>query len=1191
MKKALTIGSLAMIIAALLCIVIAYRPVQRADAHAGPLFDSFPLNQPRTINFSADEEAAFTGSSPSAKDRERRRLDQLRDWCLLTIISGSGLPPKEVAEAVYDLPAIRQETLRRVANFEYGETRSRVIGDGEVVALVPSDDAPQASARRRDNLARIADEQRKNLGTLPAELIVFEYEILPRENSVRITRRAPIPGKDLFTPLYGYHESDIGNLQDLRAFMDATDDLTYVHKLPLGLRLGGRKHLREPETGELPYGRIGAEEVAAIWRGQQGLKEFQGCGFSLDPHLDMQKMAAAFNSSIAPLLMPHNYRLVMKAREILERKPGTPEEARHNEFEFVDTLREVCGQARDPALCTQFMHQLFWENSYQAARYEGQHLAGTEVGMVLFYTDLIMKLWSFDLADSSPGHDRIPDFPTTTEMQFANTYKGELERAPETRLWLGPLNAGFQIADERRSLLFARNATRVFAHATDFLTGGDKEDVPEPNIFDRTFINWWNDHYEEIARYEPQYERLNGILKWSVVINWLDEQEQKKLLGFLGDDAPDTVQVIRTNYFTQWKDEHPELRFRGWDKLHFDKQADSRGENESLDIVTSKLFPAFGEKFRWQGGVSLADRAAVAEAEAATEGLAEVAPAARRAGMDAARSDLIAGRLRTLDATEFNFKNFSDEAVSTLARAKPSAKLTDAFGELENVGFDRTIRSTSEGFLMRTQAEGQQLLGDLGDLRITESTEGFQVRWQSRDIDLGLSLGRKLSQSSTPMELLSSEPEVEASISLDSGKAFLVKVRGADRWIKLAPAESDAMTIGKGFQARVSGIGGDARPIEVGWLTGDDVNLELNSNGYLKIAPSGDGSDGVAMECCGQTPPPGAKELYVERDEFKVAAVRDNADQIYIRTEDIPAKFRSDPAQLAARRLSVDDLRVAHDLEAGQYRELADELAHDPSVFQNRLDRILSDEIEHNNRLIAHRQIEEALEHTRQLIETHGPVPELTYRQALLETATGNVDEAAESLNSGLARPMQGTEKFLDEVEFRLRNATSAEERFNLRRIQDFADWNSYNEKSGEIISFARDGQIHLEWRTTQLPAGQSVGVEDLRAALSGGDPVYIPDTPGFANLDAYTPHAGPSLQQLPSLGPIEVTKLPLSDVSHFRPTMLRELDTGSTWHLYNYASGAQAAGQYVRYQPGRCDQPGERCNVYVVTPARADQR
>jgi hypothetical protein len=1190
MKKALTIGSAMFIIFGLLCIAIVFRPVRNMDVDGRPLFNSFPLNQPRTVNFAANEDAAFTGSSPSAKDRERRRLDQLRDWCLLTIISESGLPPKEIAETVYDLPAIRQETLRRVANFEYGETRSRVIGNGKVVALVPSDsaDAMQASARQRDNLARIADEQRKNLGDIPTELIVFEYELLPLQNEARITRRDSILGKDLFTPLYGYHESDIGSLQDLRAFMEATDDLTCAHKSSRGLRVGGRKHLREPENGELPYGRIGVEGLTAIWRGQQGLKEFQGCGFSLDPRLDMQKMNATFNSLIAPQLLPHNYALVAKAREILARKPGTPEEARVNEFEFVDTLHEVCGQSRDPAACTQTMNQLFWENSYQAARYEGQHLAGTEVGMILFYTDLLMKLWSFDLADSSPGHDRIPDFPTTTEMQFANIFKSEFERAPETRLWLGPLTAGFQIADERRSLLFARNATRVFAHAADLLMGRDNHDVPEPNIFERTFINWWNDHYEEIARYEPQYERLNEILKWSVLINWLDEQEQKKMLRFLDQDAPDAIQVTRTNYFTQWKDQHPELRFRGWNQLNFDKQADARAENESLDIVKSKIFPAFGEKLRWEGGVSLADRAAIREAEAATEGLLDVAPAARRAGIDSVHSDLAAGRLRTLEATEFNFKNYSEEAVSTLARAKPSAKLTDAFGELENVGFDRTIRSTSEGFLMRTRAEGEEVLGDLGDLRITRNPDGFQVRWQSREIDRGLSLGRKLSQSSSPSDLLSAEPEVEASISIDGGKSYLVKMQGTDRWIKLAPAESDSMAIGKGFQARVSGIGDNARPIEVGWLEGDGVTNELRSNGYLKIAPVKNESDGVVMECCGRAPPPDAKEFYVEREELKVIAYRDSADQIYIRTDDIPAQFRSDPIRIAERRLSADDLRVARDFEAGHYRELADELASDPATFQGRLDRILDEGIARNNRLIAHQQFEEALEQTQQLIEINGPVPELTYRQALLEAKVGDAEKIADSLNSSFARPVRGAEKFLDEVEFRLQNVTSVEERFNLRRIEDFADWNSYSEKSGTVVSFTRDAQLHLEWRTGQLPAGETVRAEELHMALVRGDPIYLPDTPGFANLDVYTSPGEASLHQLPSF---QVTKLPLNDVSHFRPTLMRELGTNSKWYLYNYVRDAQSASQYVRYQPTRCDQQDKECYVYVVMPARDSQR
>ncbi len=1182
MRKAFRIGSVTLIFIGLLSIAALYLPVKESSTQATPLFASFPVNESRVISFSPEEELEETTDESSVKDRQRQRFDQLRDWCLLTIISESGLSPKEVAETIYDLPAIREETFRRVANFEHGEIRSRVIGNGKVVALIPANlegeaDTPRASAAKRDNLARIADEQRKNLGTLPEEFIVFQYTLTPAENSVRITRRDSLPGNDLFTPLYGYHESEIRNLDDLRTFMANTDDLTFASKSANALKVGGRKRLREIGSGELPYGRIGVEEVAAIWRGQQGMKEFQGCGFSLDPRLDMKKMAGAFESELTNLLPSE---VVWKARSILDRKPNTQEEARINEFEFALTLYSACDKSLKPSDCVKGLHYLMRENSYQAARYDGQHLAGTETGMVLFYTDLVMKLWAFDLAKSSPGHDRIPGFPTSG-IQVSNIHKGELERAPESRLWLGTLTPGFQIADEAQSLVFARNATRVFAHATDMLTGGDSFTEPEPNIFNRIFINWWNDHYEEIARYEPQYERLNEIVKWSVLINWLSEEEQTSQLGFLADNAPGAVTVTRVNYFTDWKDKHPELTFRQWDKIKFDGQADARGENESLDLITSELFPVFGGII-WQGGVSLANRTAMREAAVNAGRLRLVSPAARRAGMDSIRTDLAAGRLRTLDATEFTFKNFSNEAVSTLAKAKPSAKLTNAYGELQNVGFDRTIRSTSQGFLMRTRAEGGRVLGEVGDLRIVKRPGGYNVNWKSRDIDLGQRLGRRLSTNKNPVELLAKHTEVETAIVVD-GKMYLVKIRGTDGWIKLSVRESESATIGQGFQARVAGIGADAKPVDIAWVESKAVEAELRSSGYIKINPTK--SDGVVMECCAHTPPKASKEFFVERGDLKVKAFRSEVDDVYIRLEDIPANLRADPARLVGRGLGADDLRVARNLEAGQYRELANSLARDPVAFRNQVNQIMVDGLERTNRLIAQGQYQQALQQTRRMIDVHGRVPELTYREALLEAGSLRANKAAEALNTSLRRPLQNPEKFFNEVEFRLQNTASVEGQANLRRIADFADWNQYSRKSGEIISFTKNEQLHLGLRTPSLPKGQAVSANDLQRAVSRGDPIYLPDSPAFANLEVFTPQGEASLRQLLSLRRIEVIKVPINDVSHFRPTALQEFNSNSTWSLANANPVATAVRHYIWYDSERCDSEDEKCYVYIVRP------
>jgi hypothetical protein len=1192
MKKAFQIGSVFLLVVALAAIASVFVPAAGSSAIAGkPRFDDFPANQSRSIHFSADEDLDLTGSSPSLHDRERRRLDQMRDWCLLTVLTSSRLSARQVAETAYDLPAIRHEIMRRVASFEYGETRSRVLADGTVIALVPAPAGPGGDLARRDHLAHIADEQRKNLGELPKVLFVFEYELAPAASSARITRRETLAGENLFTAAYGYVGRDVRTLSELQVFMSSVDDLTYARRSRGFLSLGGRRRLRPLAAGELPYGRIGVEEVAAIWRGQQGLKEFQGCGFSLDPHLDMAKVAGIFDSKLAPVLDRLDPAATAQARELLGRKPASSDEAVLREMRFADTLRSSCQHAGDRDACEQYMHYVVWDNSFQAARYEGRHLAGTETGMVLFYTDLLMKLWSFDLADSAPGHGRIQGFPIETELNVPRLFKSEIERTPETRLWLGPLAAGFQVSGKQGSVMFARNTTRVFAKPHDFLSGQDRQDVSEPHIFDRIFIDWWNDHYEEISRYEPQYERLNEIVKWSIVISWLDLDQNSDLLGFLGDDGRSGVPVKRTHYFPQWASTHGDLRFQSWNQIQFDKQASPRADTESLDIVKSKVFPAFGEQRRWEGGVSLASRSAVKDAAVAAERLETLAPTVRRAGMDALRSDLAAGRLRTLEATEFNFKNFSDEAVSTLARAKPSAQLGDAYGALENVGFDRTIRSTADGFLMRTRFEGERVLGDFGDLRIVKGSGGFRVGWEAREIDLGQSLARRVSTSRAPLDTLAASPEVEATIALDNGNAWLVKVRSSEGWIKLASASSDEARVAAGFQARVAGIGDEARAVDVAWLDRTALKTELPESGYLEIPPPRGTARGTAMECCARAPPAGSQEIFFEKEGARIRALRDAEGNTYLRTADLPAGVRLDPSRLLGRaHLEAEDFRLARNLEAGQYREAAEELARDPVAYRARMDRILESELEGNGRLVAGRQFQKALAHARRLIDVHGPLPELTLRKALLETAAGDAESAATTLNAGLRRPIGNAEKFFEEVDSLLVNARTLDERLATRRIADFADWNAYSARSGEITAFEEGGSLELRLQSQTLSPGLAIDGSKLDIAIARGEPFYVPDSPAAANLDPYPSTGQSSLKQMIASRRVSVRELEMADIRHFRPARLREVSTNTTWRLSHGQSvarvAARAGERYVRFNGKSCDDQDRGCRVYLITPA-----
>jgi len=214
-------------------------------------FAGFPIDMPRTIDFDLD-----ANTMNQLSDREK--IDQKRDWLLYTVVVDSGISADAVNRGLYDLAPVRHGYMRHVARFEYGLTRSCVLGEGEVIALIPQNEPK----KRADDLAHIFDEARKNLGTVPAQLIVFEY-VLDGEDRATVTRRASVSGKDMLQAAAGYYEATISSAADLEKFMGSIDDLVYARIEDNGLRIGGRK------LAGSEYRNIRVEDVAAIWQAEE----------------------------------------------------------------------------------------------------------------------------------------------------------------------------------------------------------------------------------------------------------------------------------------------------------------------------------------------------------------------------------------------------------------------------------------------------------------------------------------------------------------------------------------------------------------------------------------------------------------------------------------------------------------------------------------------------------------------------------------------------------------------------------------------------------------------------------------------------------------------------------------------------------------------------------------------------------
>lgn len=205
----------------------------------------------------------------------------------------------------------------------------------------------------------------------------------------------------------------------------------------------------------------------------------EGSGFSLDPTYDYDGLLI-FLEEIEPQLRqlaseagsPITIQDIEEAKNALKRHA----EERFPEVPFL-TLVDKLSQSEifHMALLGEVISEGIEQYRFQAARYDGD-LQGTEVGMTLFYTDLLAKLWAIDYMDS--GADGcIEDFKPLTEVAVSPIYEKELEELPKTRLWFGPRDKGFQLAGEGSSLLFAWNTTRVYAASSNPLEPG-KEVAP-----------------------------------------------------------------------------------------------------------------------------------------------------------------------------------------------------------------------------------------------------------------------------------------------------------------------------------------------------------------------------------------------------------------------------------------------------------------------------------------------------------------------------------------------------------------------------------------------------------------------------------------------------------------------------------------------------------------------------------------
>lgn len=808
--------------------------------------EAFPLNQAQFINFQIDEDSF-------SRLTNREQKDQLRDWLLFTVVSNKNAD--EINQSLYDLSPVRYGYMKPVSNFEYGDTRSLYVGDGTVVAILPQD---ISQVERIDDLAHIADKHRQNLGSMPTSLEIFEYEINPELQYASLTHKEKLKAEKIFTEKqYGYHQTEVKSLEDLYHLMSQVDDITFAQVKGSSLIVGGRKIFNSQYRG------INVEDVAAIWQSEKKIQEqlnrwkasgnytslltpsdeslrhrhiegilgrllekqkpklVNGSGFSLDPSYDyrsLEKYLVRAKPSLNLLVSANPS--VISTQDIQEAEEGLAKDNVVPYLKLVDKL--TSSDDLRVKFFGKVLSSVERKYRFQTARYDGD-LQGTEVGMVLFYTDLLAKLWALDYLGSTP-EKYISDFKPLTKISstVSPIYQKEIEELPSTRVWFGHQDKGFQVADNGKSLFFARNATRIYAASSNPLEPGKETTAAASS---EAFLGWWNEHYEEVARYEPEYERLNEIMKWSLLISWLNASDQGELLGFLQG-----VEVKQDNWFPSWVQVNSkQLTFKKWDQVGFYERGYLGKETEAMPLLSSKSFISFGQKRYISGGVSLANKNLFQGRSSLST---EVNKLSRRAHLDynSFQSGSNSSSFKTLEGTTYSFTNVDEYQASTTAHAKDGTKLRSPESELANGKFTRQVKFTDSGLEIETEVDGTQL----GSLGVTGTGNGFDIGWQSRDIDEGTSLALKLSQNprGDTENILLSDPRVKSVVQLNDEPGYFVEMTDSKRWLKLATGGGGNSNIPPNWKSRVgspgdSGNGGNKNFL-LAWVDEQQVKKKLN---------------------------------------------------------------------------------------------------------------------------------------------------------------------------------------------------------------------------------------------------------------------------------------------------------------------------------------------------------------------------
>jgi hypothetical protein len=589
----------------------------------------------------------LTGLLRDMPDRDGR--DQLQDWALYGVLSYQGLQDEALVKATYETYPVRLPYLEEMFTFAHGPGRRAILDEKTVVLVYEKSERDPTAV-----LGRLADQVRMELGEKPQRFQVFAFEADVPRGVLHVERMPDLKAEDVYGPAFGYHEAVIGGPGDFQAWLDSIDDVTFARDDDQTLTLGGRRfpnsrtrNVTVEDVATLFQAQGALEEARTDLEARLRLRMERlppgEPGFSLDPLYRQAQLGASLEQ-----LARDPCALIRGAAALGERAVSQPEDARTETMwdalwlwrltrgfppeslsrecsvlvqrhgrQFAAIARDVRGaedqQAIEKALVPLFqleegakrsrapqdivmrgvLKYVLSKNGMQCARYDGP-LQGTRVGMNLFYTDLLAKLWGFDIHHSAPTTS-VPGFLSIPRLRLSPLDKKEIEANPLTRIWFGPKQGSYSSDNEGGALLFRHVATRVYAAGSSPLNPGEET---TPADINRRELGWWDGHYADIADFEQEYHLQNEIMKWSILTGWMHARSAP--VSFL-----EHVEVRHDLTFDRWlAANQEELRYPH--PIQLLPRQQWREGRECMESLSSYVFPVSG--YQLSGGVSLGGR-------------------------------------------------------------------------------------------------------------------------------------------------------------------------------------------------------------------------------------------------------------------------------------------------------------------------------------------------------------------------------------------------------------------------------------------------------------------------------------------------------------------------------------------------------------------------------------------------------